>query len=137
MKQLLIFFFLLFLGFQATGQRYFKKEFSVDTIKTSSSLDTLTFDLSATFPDLWYYSWHIEADSLSGTPNAAAYLQTSNCSTCTDWDNLSTISVATVSTDTTFTGTMYGLRQRLYVLAPSSTQNTKFKVYAILKKPNQ
>lgn len=135
MKHVIVLLF-LFLGFQAMGQRYLKKEFDVDTIKTSGSADTLTFDLAQTFPDLWYYSWHVEADSLSGTVNATAYLQTSNCASCDQWDNLGTLAVSGTSIDSTFTGTMYGLRQRLYVLAPSSTQNTRFRVYALLKKTN-
>ncbi len=134
MKHFIFLFFFLALGYQATAQRYFKKEFSVDTVKTSSSADTLTFDLAQTFPDLWYYSWHVEADSLSGTVNATAYLQTSNCASCDQWDNLATLAVSGTAVDSTFTGTMYGLRHRLYVLAPSSTQNTRFRVYALLKR---
>lgn len=103
------------------------------TPDTLTNQDTVTHTLSGTYEAAYDYVWQVDADSLSGATEATASLQEAAGDTGV-WITVGTITIDGVTTDERLTGQFYGSRQRMQIMSPSSTQSTRVKVYATLKK---
>lgn len=110
------------------------KAFDLDTLTNAGTVD-FDFPYSILTQEGYKYSWQIQADSLSGSTGATAYLQQSNDKTGSLWTTISgkTVTINGVQTLSILEGDFYGIRQRLRVIG-TGTQSTKLKVSAVLRK---
>ena len=93
------------------------KETNVIAADTATNADTLLFTFPGLIHDLYYYSWQVVADSLTGATAGTAYLQ--ECVYPSDgvYTNLSgkTLTINGVQSSTFLTGTCYGGESKDYV----------------------
>lgn len=132
MKNIITIFILLF-GFVGANAQTFVVTPSVDTISTSSSLDTVTFTLLPLYSAV-NYELQVSADSLSGGTTATCYLQVNQDMAGTDWYNLKTVTIDGVQTRAFETGSLVRGTVRCRCLAPSSTQSTAVRVSFAAKR---
>lgn len=97
------------------------------TITTSSSLDTVTFDLG-NFSRPYNYQIQLNADSLSGATGATCYLELSLDGGGSDWTRIETLTINGVSTRLLDSGSFERGQLRCICYAPSSTQSTAVRV---------
>lgn len=131
MKKLIFFLsFVMLLTAYSDAQKRQTISFTTDTITTSSSVDTITFS-AGSFSAPMYYEWFLQADSLSGSTNATAYLQLSAPGT-SNYVTIETIVIDGVLTTSRKTGNYLGAGSwRLRIIAPSGTQSTRVKAAAV------
>ncbi len=130
MKKLLFFAIIISLTYSLVAQKRQTVSFTADTISTSSSVDTITFS-AGSFSTPVYYEWYLQADSLSGSTNATAYLQVAAPGT-SNYVTIETITVDGVLTTSRKTGDYLGAgAMRLRIIAPSGTQSTRVKASAV------
>lgn len=139
MKKLFFVFvaFLFCLTLSAQDRLTDNTEFYEFTVDTANDAESIYFTYPNMLDGLYYYSWQIVADSLSGTTVGTCYLQESNTRAGTAYESLSgkTLTIDGVQSSTVLTGTVYGARQRLKCTT-SGTQSTKISVYLAFKKIN-
>jgi hypothetical protein len=99
----------------------------VDTLTTSTSLDTVTYTL-ATVRSAHNYEFQVNADSLTGATGATCYLEQSSDAGGTDWVAVETVVVNGVTTRQLEVGSLYAGTLRCRCMAPSSTQSTAVRV---------
>ena len=104
-----------------------------DTISTSGSLDTIGTFVTGNYSTPRYYESLIQADSLSGGTNATLYVQHASTGS-TDWITVETVTIDGVKTTAKKYGRFDAGKLRWYVLAPSSTQSTRVRVWLHLSE---
>jgi len=133
MKKLFLIIAVLLAGLTVHAQN----AFTVTHSETLTDADTITYVLD--FKDLskadYYISSHIQADSVSGSTAATAYLQVSNQSSGNYWYSLDTVTVNGVQTIDFHEDEVRAVRVRMYVLS-TGTQSTTFRwgLHAVPKK---
>jgi hypothetical protein len=126
-----------FMAANAQNRDFYYQVFDLDTV-TNAGTVTFVFDKATALEGLYEYSWQVEADSLSGSTAAVAYLEESNDYLGTTYTPVSEKTVTIDgpgNSDGILTGTMYGTRQRLRVVG-TGTQSTKVYVAVVYKKKN-
>lgn len=130
MKKLFFFLFMISFTYSLDAQNRKTISFTTDTITTSSSVDTIVFTVGPQSGPM-YYEWFLQADSLSGSTNATAYLQLSAPGT-SNYVTIETIVIDGVLTTSRKTGNYLGAGSwRLRIIAPSGTQSTIVKAAAV------
>jgi len=106
--------------------------FEPDTMTNGDTL-ILTFSREINDLDFYDYTWQVNVDSLTGNTNATIYVQEHLGYTGTPtWVNTDTIAIP-VAKRQFLTGTLTGVRQRLYIIS-SGTQSTKVTAWVRFRK---
>jgi len=98
---------------------------------TATDAETLTFTFPGLIHDLYYYSWQVVADSLTGATAGTAYLQETLYPSDSVFTNLSgkTLTIDGAGQSATFfTGTCYGGRQQVQVVT-TGTQTLRIRIW--------
>lgn len=131
-KYILILIGFMFLGFGLNAQKSVSTEY-VDSLVTSSSLDTVTFTFSY---DLRYQGdigLFVQAVENSGTSNAVVHYQGRKLDG-TYWHTLSTDTISASGYNSYQPTYCVFDEYRMLILAPSSTQNTDLYGTIIYKR---
>jgi hypothetical protein len=70
-----------------------KIEYGTIAVDTLDDAETLTFAFSDVTADIYDLSWQVNLTNISGTTDAMVYLEGSNCTSCTDWAIIDTVSL--------------------------------------------
>lgn len=113
----------------------------IDVIALGDTLTNQTTKTYATTPVLldvpYYYSFHVAADSISGSNAGTAKLQVCNDRTGTNWYTVQTLNIDGTGTDEAlWEGILYAKRIRVYYDMPSGTRKVRARVYGTLKRTN-
>lgn len=140
MKKIFLFILLLAAG-SLTAQRFFDiQSITADTLVNQDTIIYTTNTSGAgTGPAIigapYYYSIHVQADSVSGANAGFAYLQVSNHRSGSKWYTLQTMTIDGSGTDETiWEGILYAHRVRIYFITPSGTRRVKPHVHAVFKR---
>ena len=121
MKKILLFACMILAVITVSAQQ----SFTVSRTDSVVNAETVTYTID--HEDLqkadFYYSSYFQADSISGTTTATAYLQVSNALTGNYWYNIDTITINGVQTKDWATGTIQANRVRWYIVS-TGTQRT-------------
>ena len=130
---------LLFAVASVSAQRYFDIYNSGETL-TNQDTAIYTTDYSGGPVNIdvpYYYSVHVQADSLTGANAGFAYLQFSNHRSGTTWYTAQTMTIDGTGTDEAlWEGICYARRIRVYYITPSGTRTVRAKVFASFKRVN-
>lgn len=122
MKRLIFITLFALLTVAVCAQRGFNVAVS-DSVKTGDLTYTYVIDYDDLSTTDYYYSSHVEMDSVSGTQAAYAYLQFSNQESGDYWYTADTVSCTSASGASSFnTGTLQAVRVRLYVVTSGTTR---------------
>jgi hypothetical protein len=112
-----------------------KGRFDQFTVDTLTDAGTLTWDTGREITDYdpIDFTWHITADSLSGTTDVTIYIQESLNPAGGDWVNVDTISISADGYNAFTSGTVTGARQRLSIVG-AGTQSTSLKAWVRYRK---
>lgn len=135
MRKLLFLLALASAAFPLSAQRI------IDVIALGDTLTNQTTKTYTTTPVLldvpYYYSFHVAADSISGSNAGTAKLQVCNDRTGTNWYTVQTLTIDGPGTDEAlWEGTLHAKRIRIYYDMPSGTRKVRARVYGTLKRTN-
>jgi len=139
MKARLLFLLFALISLSASGQRFFDIYETGDTLTNQDTLIYLTTHNGgpANIDVPYYYSIHVQADSISGANAGFAYLQFSNHRSGTTWYTAQTLTIDGTTTDEAlWEGICYARKVRVYYITPSGTRKVRAKVYASFKRMN-
>lgn len=107
-----------------------------NTGETLTNQDTAIYTTSPSLLDVpYYYSIHVQSDSLTGANAGFAYLQVSNKTAGDVWYTTQTMTIDGTGTDEAlWEGILYASRVRVYFITPSGTRTIRAKVFGTLKR---
>jgi hypothetical protein len=118
------------------AQRFF--DIAPITADTLVNQDTIIYTTTPSLIDVpYYYSIHVQADSVSGANAGSAYLQVSNDRAGTVWVTTQTLTIDGTGSDSAlYEGILYARRVRVYFITPSGTRRVNTAVHASFKRLN-
>lgn len=123
------------LSVAASAQRFFDLQSSTDTLVNQDTIIYTTTPASIDVP--YYYSIHVQADSVSGANAGTCYLQITNKRNASVWYNLQSMTIDGTGTDEAlWEGILYARRIRVYFITPSGTRRVAPHVYGSFKRLN-
>lgn len=101
---------------------------------TLSNTTAVQIAYSKQIVDRYDLSWHLEFRNLSGTSAGVAYIEGSNCATCSDWERLKSYTFSNSLVDTVFTWESFPMLRARVSYVPSGTHTTEVKNHLLFRR---